>query len=58
MMNFLVVKEHVFVAETVYNFDYFLNTFTSILSIAVTLIVVYGIVNLYRKLIKFLDANS
>lgn len=52
------IEEKVFVSEPAYDWFYFLSPLISLLNLAVLIIVVFAIVKLYRKLIKFLDKNS
>ncbi|MEZ0005037.1 hypothetical protein ABH942_000380 [Flavobacterium sp. 28YEA47A] len=52
------MKEQVFETETVYNLPYILGTLWEVLSLLFLAVVIYFIIKLYRKLIKFLDRNT
>jgi len=52
------MREQVFETETVYHLDFILSTVWEVLNLALLIAIIYFIVKLYRKLIKFLDKNS
>ncbi|MCY1500966.1 hypothetical protein D3C87_58920 [compost metagenome] len=52
------MREKVFETETVYNLDFILGSIWEFVNIALLIAIIYFIVKLYRKLIKFLDKNS
>lgn len=52
------MREQVFETETVYHLDFILSTLWEILNLALLIAIIYFIVKLYRKVIKFLDKNS
>lgn len=52
------MREQVFETETVYHLDFILSTVWEVLNLALLIAIIYFIVKLYRKVIKFLDKNS
>lgn len=52
------MREQVFETETVYHLDFILSTVWEVLNLALLVAIIYFIVKLYRKVIKFLDKNS
>lgn len=52
------MRQQVFETETVYHLDFILSTLWEVLNIALLIAIVYFIVKLYKKIIKFLDKNS
>lgn len=52
------MKQEVFETETVYNTSFFISTFLELINFALIILIIYFIVKLYRKLVKFLDKNS
>ena len=52
------MKEHVFETETVYNLPFILGTVWEVVSLLFLAVIIYFIIKLYRKLIRFLDRNT
>ena len=52
------MKEQIFESENIYDSDYIIRTVAGIVVIIITIVILYYVIKLYRKLIKYLDKNS
>lgn len=52
------MKNQPIYGEPIHDFDFYLGTVIPFINIILWIVVIYAIVKLYRKLIKYLDKNS
>jgi uncharacterized membrane protein len=52
------MENKVYETETIWNIAYILNSLWQIFNILLLIIIVYYLIKLYRKLIKYLDRDS
>ncbi len=52
------MEDKVFQSERVWNWQFIMGSLFDLLNLVLFIVIIYFIVKLYRKVIKFLDKNS